>query len=434
MRSGLRTEWEVLGGIGRVATVGLALSLVLAVLLGVGIPSAVERSLLDAHLATLSVVVGELAEQHIIGVSAGESPRFHALDQEIREHLIGVDVVRVKVWDRAGTVLYSDLTEIVGRTFPLSGDLIEAFRGEPRAGHAEMATDEHAGERSLGHLWEFYVPVTDESSGEVLTVFEVYERTATLHAALASIRTWVWLAVGSGLAVLLVFNVNLVAANSLALIRRRDQAERLFADLARAQEEERSRIIGALHDDIGQPLYRVLYGIQGSRSQVDPDSPVAAELERAAELVRSIDGTLRSELRMLHQGAIDRLGLDALLTRLVDDVRKESSVEITLELGKLDPLSEPSRVALFRAAREAVTNARKHAAATRVVIKVTRSSHRVTLEVEDDGTGFSGEIGLGLATTRSRLEAIGGGLRVAKRDAGGTRFRAWVPDGGGVGP
>ena len=433
MRAVVRTQWEVLGGIGRVAMLGLALSLVLAVLLGVGIPAAVERSLLDAHMETVSNAVRDLAGQDVIRISDGTVPDLEALDEAIQERLIEIDIVRIKVWDTGGTIVYSDLAEIIGQTFPLSDDLVKAFRGVAGAGHAEMTGAEHVTELTLGHVWEFSVPVVNQS-GEVTAVFEVYEVTATLHAALTSIRRWVWFGVGSGLAVLLVFNVSLVATNSHALNRRRQQAERLLTDLARAQEEERTRIIGALHDDIGQPLYRVLYGIQGSRSRVDPDSPVAAELDRVAELVRWIDGTLRSELGILHQEAIDRQDLDALLTRLVDDVRSESPVEITLKLGEHDPLSDVSRTALFRAAREAVTNARKHAGATKVAITVTRGSHRVILDVEDNGTGIKGEIGLGLATTRSRLEAIGGGLRVAKRDTGGTLFRAWVRDAGRVEP
>jgi len=433
IRAAFRTEWDVLGGVGRVAMLGLGLSLVLAVVLGVGIPASVERSLVEAHLETIVTVVGDLADRELIRASDGTVPDPEAMTDAIGERLVEIDVVRIKVWNTAGVIIYSDLSDLIGKSFPLSEDLLKALDGVAHAGHSEASGGEHLAERTLGHLWEFHVPVTNES-GEVTMVVEVYEISATFHAYLASIRRWVWLGVGSSLAVLFVFNVSLVAANSRALNRRREQAERLLTDLARAQEEERTRIIGALHDDVGQPLYRVLYGIQGSRSQVDPDSAVAAELDRVADLVRWIDGTLRSELGMLQEGAVDRQDLEALLRRLVDDVRSESAIEIVLTIGDHGPLSDVSRTALFRAAREAVTNARKHAAATGVAITVTRGSHRTILDVEDDGAGFSGEVGLGLATTQSRLEAIGGGLRVGKRDTGGTLFRAWVPDGERVEP
>ena len=427
LRSGFRTEWEVLGGVGRAALFGLGSSVVLAVLLGVGIPSSVERSLRNSHMETIATVVQDLADEDLVRASDGSVPDLVVLGDAIDERFIEIDVVRVKVWDASGTILYSDLAEIVGQTYPISDDLAQAFRGVAHAGHAETTSEAHVAERTLGHLWEFHVPVVDQS-GAVTAVFEVYEVSASFHSYLASMRRWVWWGVGLGLAGLFLFNFVLVAANTRALNRRRDQAERLLTDLARAQEEERTRIIGALHDDIGQPLYRVLYGIQGSRSQVEAGSPVAAELDRVAELVRWIDGTLRSELGRLHQAAMDRQDLDSLLTRLVDDVRSESNIDITLRIGDHDSLSDASRTALFRAAREAVTNARKHAAATNVSIAVTRGSHRTILDVEDNGTGFPGDAGLGLSTTRSRLEAIGGGLRVVRRETGGTLFRAWVRD------
>ncbi len=130
---------------------------------------------------------------------------------------------------------------------------------------------------------------------------------------------------------------------------------------------------------------------------------------------------------MLHQGSIAETDLDTLLQRLVEDVRTESPLEIGLTINGHDPLGEGSRAALFRATREAVTNARKHAGASRVHITVTEGSHRVIVDVEDDGTGFDGDAGLGLSTTRDRLEAIGGGLKVLAAADGGTLFRAWAP-------
>jgi signal transduction histidine kinase len=60
-----------------------------------------------------------------------------------------------------------------------------------------------------------------------------------------------------------------------------------------------------------------------------------------------------------------------------------------------------------------------------MVVRVSKDS--VVLEVEDDGVGLAGTPGLGLTTTRERLEAIGGGLQVRSGRTGGTRFRAWVP-------
>ena len=89
-----------------------------------------------------------------------------------------------------------------------------------------------------------------------------------------------------------------------------------------------------------------------------------------------------------------------------------------------------SRAVLFRAIREGVTNARKHASATVLTIRLSTTRTHIVAEVHDDGRGSSIESGLGLMTTRERLEAIGGTLDVGARGGRGTVFRATVPIGG----
>jgi signal transduction histidine kinase len=423
-RTALAAEWDTLGVTGRVALLGLVVAVVLAWFLGIGIPAFVEADLIAAHVDSLSVVTDELVAADLIA-PGGTVTDPQALDAFLRRRLIGGSVVRVKVWDAEGRIVYSNAPELIGRVYAPSTDRIAAFGGVPQGGHADDGGEEYGTEQALGHLWEFHLPI--RSGGEVAAVLEVYEVTPELHESLASIRAWVGRGLAVGFAVLLVLLFSLIALNARALMHKSEVAERLVVEMALAQEEERRRVIGALHDDIGQPLYRVLYGIEGCRSQLDGETAVSAELDRIADLVRWVDGTLRSELAMLHQGAVDHTGLDVLLRRLVDDVRSESPIDVALELGEHGALSQGARVALFRAAREAITNARRHAGARRVSITVTQGSRRVLLDVEDDGSGFAGKFGLGLETTRSRLEAIGGGLRVMAGGGGGTLFRAWVP-------
>lgn len=430
LRGAVRSEWSFLSGLGRITSFALIVSLVIAVVLGFVIPAAVERNLINARIDSLTGVADDLADRGLLFSLDGFGGDIQDLDEAVRLRLIGGDVVRVKLWDENGTILYSDATEIIGMTFPRSEDQIEAFEGTAQSGIAELDRLENTADQGFGELREFYLPVVE--SGRTVALFEVYEKTGAIRDAVSSTRLWVWLSIGTGLSVLLLFVLSLAGSTLRVVDSRRKQAERLYADLSVAQEEERSRVMGALHDDIGQPLYRVLYGIQGCRSQVDPVSRVALELDRAAELVRSIDGTLRSELLMLHQGAIDEFNLDTLLGHLVDDVRSETELEIILDVGDHDELSIAGRAALFRSAREAITNARKHSGATLVTITVTDGSHRLILDVEDNGSGFEAEIGLGLATTQDRLEAIGGGLQVVPRDGGGTLFRAWVPTAAGA--
>jgi signal transduction histidine kinase len=425
-RSAIRTEWEALGGVGRAALLGLVASVVVAGFLGVGIPAAVEADLISSHLESLSLAVDDLTADGVIAVdgSVGDA---EALREFWQRNMVGGSVVGINLWGAGAAMTFSSDPSL--STVFSEGRLDLALAGEAKGGHAGGDGASYAADRSMGHLWEFYIPVRD-AGGEVTAVVQILEVTATLHDGLASIRRWLWLGIAAGLSALLVFNALVVAANTRELAHRRDQAEGLLADLAHAQEEERVRIMGALHDDVGQPLYRVLYGVEGCRAQLEGNTAVRDELASIAALIRSIDGTLRSELHMLHQGEVDQLDLRTLLVRLADEVRRESQVEVTLDIAE-NHLPSGSRAALFRAVREAVTNARRHGAARRIDIALAVRRGRVVLDVEDDGIGFDGELGLGLTTARTRLEAAGGGLRVTRRSRGGTLFRAWVPVGSG---
>ncbi len=420
-----RRRWvSLLGRPGRLALIGLALALALAVFLGFFIPSMVEKNLLDSRTEMFTQIANDLVDDGLIDVATASPTEIAEFDLHVRHRLIGVDVFRVVLWDQSGMAVYSDAPELVGLSSP-SDQITRALGGEPVVDVPSAAEGELESLPGVELVREYYVPVTDET-GKVLGVLEIYEDATSINSTLSSTRRVVWFSILFGLGVLLVFLLALSRASLGVLDRRRRQAERLVAEMGRAQESERERIIGMLHDEIGQPLYRVLYGLEGSRSRMDRDSPVGEELGRISGLVRWIDGALRSELLMLHQGSIAETDLDTLLQRLVEDVRAESPLEISLTINGHDPLGEGPRAALFRATREAVTNARKHSGASKVNITVTEGSNRVIVDVEDDGRGFDGDAGLGLSSTRDRLEAIGGGLKLLAPD-GGTLFRAWVP-------
>lgn len=420
-----RRALALLGRPGRVALIGLVAYVIVAVSLGFFIPAAVERALLKSRLDTFAEIAGDVAAVGMIEPGSGAPLDPAEFDEAVRLELRGAAVLRVVLWNTSGVAVYSDDPQVLG-VVGETEDLARALAGDALYSlpdHGERGLEDITGGKGVR---EYYIPVRD-GSGEVAAVFEVYEDATPILATLDSTRLFVWLSLGLGLAALFVFVLALTRGSLAALDDRRRQAEILVAGMADAQESERKRIMGTLHDEIAQPLYRVLYGLEGSVAQLEPDDPVTAELSRTSDVVRWIDGALRSELIMLHQGSIAETDLDTLLRRLVEDVRSESKLAIELELGPHDSLTEGARAALFRAVREAVTNARKHAGAQNVTVKLTEGSHRILVDVEDDGRGFDGEIGLGLSTTRDRLTAIGGGLDVRRSRYGGTLFRAWVP-------
>ncbi|HEY5685035.1 MAG TPA: ATP-binding protein [Acidimicrobiia bacterium] len=420
--SAIRTDWREIGGLGRLALLGLIGSLAVAVVLGFSITSGARDHLLEARAHLLAAVVSEIAAIAPAPIEAPVSPAFEEL---VELRLLGGETVRVKLWREDGTIVYSDSEDLMGSTFELSEPALDALAGEPSHFISDLRDPAHAGERELGQLIEFFIPFGPD--GDPVGVFEIEQLPESLNESMSSIGRHVWLSIGSGIFVLGGFLVVLIISRARDLDRRRLRAERLVGAVLTAQDSERRRVVGSLHDDVGQPLYRLLYGIQGSKSKIPPDHPAALELERLAGIAMEIDETLRRELRLLHQGMEADAGLERALAQLVDLTTTESDLDIALTVD-LEREPEPvPRAAIYRAMREALTNARKHSGAQRVTIEVTETAGDVIAQVTDDGRGDPIVPGLGLTTTRERLEAIGGKLEISSRRGRGTRVRARVP-------
>jgi two-component system NarL family sensor kinase len=323
-------------------------------------------------------------------------------------------------------ILYSDERRLIGQTFPIDGGRAKAFAGEIAAFTPDVSEAENLYERGLGPLYEYYVPMYGPN-GDVIAVFGVYEDAARLNDTLASSRRVVWFGIGIGTAVFLAFMATLTVTNARIITRRVREAERLADELGRTREDERRRIVGALHDDIGQPLYRVLYGVRGVRARTGDDEPLSEELETLEELIEAIDAALRSELSLLHRESFQQVDVEALLSDLASDVEADTGLIVDLDIAVNGRLPGVMRSALVRAAREAVTNVQKHADATHVSITLREGVDRVVLDVRDDGVGVDSAPGLGLTISRQRLEGVGGGMEISQEVGRGTLFRAWVP-------
>ncbi len=432
-RSLLRTlvaEWREMGWVGKAALVGILASVAIAIGLGFSIPNSAQTHLLEAQTDIMRNTARDLVSEGLLPSDGADAALMTEFDEQVRLRLLGGETVRVKVWNSDGLIVYSDAGELIGRRFELTEPAQAALKGEPSFFLSDLSDPAHALERDLGRLIEFYIPIED-STGTVLGAFEVEQRVDALETTLGHIQRNVWISIGLGLGVLSVFMASLTLTGARLSNRRRRLAENLLGEALRAREEERKRIVGALHDDIGQTLYRLLYRLEGSQAKLDDPAVIGEELSGAAAMVREIDGNLRSELRLLHRSEVEDVGLEPALTELIEVTRAETDLDITLDV-ELDRLPGPvSASALFAAAEEGLINARKHARATAVSVRLWSDATRTTLEVVDDGVGVEASEGIGLATTRERLGALGGGLSVRRRRGGGTLLRAWVTIGEG---
>jgi signal transduction histidine kinase len=203
-------------------------------------------------------------------------------------------------------------------------------------------------------------------------------------------------------------------------VRIRDLGGRLL----NAQEDERSRIARALHDDIGLQVAVVAMDLELLRAASrDADGDLAGEtLNRVHGIARSVrDLSLR-----LHPAKLKLIGLVPALSGLQREFsRADVSVRITHEM--LPPsLPHDLTLCLFRIIEEALRNAVTHGKAHEVYVHLTGSHGRIAVTIVDDGTGFdlaeAWGRGLGLLSMRERLDRLGGTLEISSDPGAGTRI------------
>jgi signal transduction histidine kinase len=207
------------------------------------------------------------------------------------------------------------------------------------------------------------------------------------------------------------------------------EAQRLRESVAGA-EAERARWARELHDETLQGLGGLRMLVSAVRRRDDADAMRAA-LE---EVVATIDGEierLRTLIRELRPAALDELGPAPAIEELAARTGARHGLDVITELDFTGRRSPEVETALYRIIQEALTNAVKHAGASRVTVTAREADGALQLSVTDDGSGFDPSepsSGFGLAGMRERVLLLGGTLDVASGPEG-TRIEASLPAG-----
>ena len=215
-----------------------------------------------------------------------------------------------------------------------------------------------------------------------------------------------------------------------------DKLRRLSAQMIDAQEDERRRIARDLHAQVGQILTALKMQIALVAKQgavADAASALLLAREFADEALRHT----RDLSASLHPHLLDDLGLEAALNWLVDRFVRPlvPTVELRCRIAPARSSQEAELVA-FRVVQEALTNAARHAQATRIGVILETEGGMLSIEVIDDGVGFEGGnagleakrgTSLGLAGMNDRVAEFGGELAMDSTPGVGTRLRARLP-------
>ncbi|MEV6114359.1 sensor histidine kinase [Streptomyces sp. NPDC052109] len=199
--------------------------------------------------------------------------------------------------------------------------------------------------------------------------------------------------------------------------------------------DERRRLAAEIHDTLAQGLTGIIAQLQVVANA--PDLATArTHLERASTLARHSLGEARRSVHNLAPVALAADGLPEALKKTVTEwgERTATRAEFTVT-GTTEQLHDEVAATLLRIAQEALSNAARHARATRVGVTLSFMGDEVTLDIRDDGTGFDPAAvpertrsgGFGLDGMRARAERIAGSLTLESEPGHGTALSARVP-------
>jgi PAS domain S-box-containing protein len=218
-------------------------------------------------------------------------------------------------------------------------------------------------------------------------------------------------------------------------IQDRKQAEqelqRLSGQLLRLQEEERRRIARDLHDSTGQDLVALATTLSQLHASVPTSNRKLRKLASQSQaLVDQCIREVRTLSYLLYPPMLDESGLEDAIRHYMGGFTERTGIDAELEispgLGRLKPQVE---LALFRIVQESLTNIQRHSGSSQAKIRIEREAGKITLEINDKGSGISGTLqngklpfgsGVGIPSMHERATQIGGQLAIESSKRGTT--------------
>jgi signal transduction histidine kinase len=206
------------------------------------------------------------------------------------------------------------------------------------------------------------------------------------------------------------------------------------------QEETRKKLARDLHDGPTQSVAAIAMRVNFARRLLERDPESAAEeLFKIEELARETTKEIRHMLFTLRPLVLESQGLIGALQSMAVKMRETYGQNVIIEaLPEVVAQLDGSRQGVvFYIAEEAVNNARKHAEAEHIWVRLKQTEPDVALlEIQDDGVGFDVDAvdasyenrgSLGMVNIRERAQLVNGVLNVESAKGEGTRIRVWIP-------
>ena len=376
-----------------------------------------------------------------------------ALKKAFQEGILSERIVTYNLWSRTGEIIDSFQPSQRGQIYAVSEALSLAWAGEVAAQYETLEAQTDHPEATVGiPLLEIYVPIRDANTGEILVVIEFYQRAEALAEELLTARRDSWRLVSGifGLSGALLFII--VHAGSLLIARQRKQLESQLLEskmLSESNDSLRKRVAQAaqrttaqsekimqrigqdLHDGVAQHLSVASLRLEGAGLDSSKDE----------ETVKNALANAMKELRAISRGLalpdISSLDLQSCIKQAVKDHNKSFNSDAKLRDVPSVKLNAnyATKLCVYRFLQESLSNAVRHAHASKIVVEIELNDYNISVAVIDNGLGFdprknSGlreDGGQGLLGLRDRAATLSGEISITSNLDCGTNIRLHLP-------
>lgn len=208
---------------------------------------------------------------------------------------------------------------------------------------------------------------------------------------------------------------------------------RLMSNIASGGDEARRRFASALHDDSLQLLTAAELQLERIRAEAN-GSHQAVQFDQLKSTLHKVEDSLRQLLLNMSTENLElHVDLNEAISERLESVRLQSGIETQIDLQLPEEVSAPIQAIVLKNVAEALTNAEKHACATRVFLAAEAVDGGIRVEIVDDGAGFvvaeavhmPGH--LGLLAMKERAQLAGGWFRIYSEPGAGAKVEFWVP-------
>ncbi len=214
-------------------------------------------------------------------------------------------------------------------------------------------------------------------------------------------------------------------------------AERIVESIERETEliaqkgaaEERERISMELHDSISQDIFSLNMLAGGLQEALPANHAIQAQINLLQNTINHMIREMRALIIAMRPALLEDHSFNDAIHSYINHYHR-LDIEITVQIEEglhLDPKEEN---ALFRIAQEAISNAVRHADATKIILSLQSVGEAIVLTIEDDGKGFSvgkTQPGFGLETMNGRVEALQGLVKIESSPQMGTIVKVLIP-------